>query len=932
MFNNLARNKGPWLPTLTFLLLITVSPVYSASINGSVTDRSSGLPLDGAILVAAADGHYGARTEVSTGADGRFLMENLESGLYSIVVTYVGFAPEVISGVQLSDNDSKSLELSLVPSAVNLGAVSVTASRRQEKSVEAPASISVVGGEEIEARPALTPTEHVKGLPAVDVASTGLNQSNVVVRGFNNIFSGALLVMTDNRIARVPSLRFNAYNFIPTASDDIKQIELVSGPGSALYGPNSADGVLHIITKTPFESEGTTVSVGGSGERKVVTTSFRHAAVLSDRVGFRFSGQYYEGVDWRHTEPDEQFERDLAIDKLSGEGRVDFLLSDDVMLIFNGGVSNNNGIELTGLGAGQVIDWSYTYGQARLTYKDLFAQGFINVSDAGDTYLLNTGNAIVDKSKLIVGQLQHYYALNDGQRFTYGLDAIYTRPATESTINGRNEDDDNVDEIGLYLQSETDLNDKFRFVAAARYDDNSRLADPVFSPRAALVYSPEQSHTFRLTYNRAFSTPDNNNLFLDLKALPDVGDLGATFAPSLGFDPAIDVRAQGVPSRGFQWDLTDGNPMFASSYSPLLGNSPDQYYEFDDLAIQNAFWGFGSNVVMAGLQVQLGQSINNPGQLAAVMAAIERSIPGTIVGVDNDLAVLNPNSGSFDPYSAGDLADIDPIDPTITQTFEVGYKGVIENRLAVSVDLFYSKKNDFVGPLTVESPNLFLNQPDLFNVLLDSIGDHFSMSPTDSAMLATVLDPVSSGGNGNGTAADELAAIFSDKPSQIPYGTASPNGAFDPEMILVTYRNFGDIDYFGTDLSLSYHVNQHWDIGGSFSWVSDNFWEKSDDQPHDINLNAPKYKAALFANWHDPADGFNVAGRLRWVDAFEMDSPFFGSRVPSYSLVDLNLGASLGWDSRLTVNVQNLFNQKHIEFIGGAELGRLTLFRLSKSF
>ena len=53
--------------------------------------------------------------------------------------------------------------------------------------------------------------------------------------------------LVDNRIARVPSLRVNAYSLIPTASEDIEQIEVVSGPGAALYGPNSANGVMHIL-------------------------------------------------------------------------------------------------------------------------------------------------------------------------------------------------------------------------------------------------------------------------------------------------------------------------------------------------------------------------------------------------------------------------------------------------------------------------------------------------------------------------------------------------------------------------------------------------------------------------------------------------------------------------------------------------------------
>ena len=135
----------------------------------------------------------------------------------------------------------------------------------------------------------------MKSVRGVDVVNTGLNSSNVVVRGFNNVFSGSLLSLVDNRIARVPSLRVNAYSLIPTVSEDIEQIEVVSGPGAALYGPNSANGVMHILTRSPFTSQGTTISLGG-GERGVLMGSLRHAGVINETIGYKLSGNYFQGM------------------------------------------------------------------------------------------------------------------------------------------------------------------------------------------------------------------------------------------------------------------------------------------------------------------------------------------------------------------------------------------------------------------------------------------------------------------------------------------------------------------------------------------------------------------------------------------------------------------------------------------------------------
>ena len=141
------------------------------------------------------------------------------------------------------------------------------------------------------------------------------------------------------------------------------------------------------------------------------------------------------------------------------------------------------------------------------TLGQWFAQTYVNMSDAGDTYLLRTGAPIVDKSKVWATQLQHSAALGSTIDFTYGADYIKTMPETGSTINGRRENDDNYDEFGAYLQSPVRPVSVIDLVGAIRYDKHSHLNDPVWSPRAGIVFHPSETQSFRVTYNRAFSTP-----------------------------------------------------------------------------------------------------------------------------------------------------------------------------------------------------------------------------------------------------------------------------------------------------------------------------------------------------------------------------------------------------------------------------------------
>ncbi|MFW6039986.1 MAG: TonB-dependent receptor, partial [Gemmatimonadota bacterium] len=507
-------------------------------VSGRVTAADGGEPVAGAILEALdEDGSIAARGE--TNDQGAYRLDGLEPGSYTLVVTMIGYETLRVEDVRVVAGSTTLQAVSLTTAAFELNPITVTASRRQEKALEAPATVNVVDAREVREQPAFTASDHVLGQPGVDVATTGMMQSNVVARGFNNVFSGSLLMLTDNRIASVPSLRVNAGFLVPTTNEDIERIEVVLGPGAALYGPNSANGVMHIVTASPFDSEGTEVQLTSGrraaveaardpdsdlaspeDDRSILQGSFRHAGTIDDSWGYKVSGQVMRGGDWHHydeveessranalaegADPDELMiaRRDFTVERWTGDARIDFRPDDATELILSAGTTlAGSAIELTGLGAAQADDWRYDYAQLRFRRDDLFAQVFLNTSDAGDTYLLRTGQPIVDESAMVVGQVQYSTALGQDQLFTYGIDFQHTDPRTGGTITGRNETDDRITEWGGYLHSQTALSADVDLVGAIRLDTHNRLPGPVVSPRAAVVYHPREEHNFRLTYN-----------------------------------------------------------------------------------------------------------------------------------------------------------------------------------------------------------------------------------------------------------------------------------------------------------------------------------------------------------------------------------------------------------------------------------------------
>jgi len=879
-------------------------------------------------VVATADiSVLGGSQQLSaiTNAQGQYRVA-VPAGTYDIVVALIGSLSQRRDGVSVAAGQTVTVDILLPTRAIELDIVTVSASRGPaERQTASLATVHSVTAGQIAERPAPTLADQLVGAPAVDLIRTGVQSANVVVRGFNNIFSGALHMLTDHRLAGVPSLRVNLMHFIPTTEEDVERMEVVLGPGSALYGPNTANGVVHILTKSPIDSEGTTVTLGG-GEQSVFQGAFRSAWAFNDRFGVKFSGQYLKGDEWPYTDPTEEAARlqatttstrpicindklvrglplpeanaacdrvgvrNFDIERWSGEVRADYRFAGDGSVIATYGRTDATGIELTGLGAGQTGNWVYQFYQTRLNKGRLFAQAYYNTSDAGDTYLLRSGTDLVDESTLFVGQLQHGLGLADGrQDFTYGFDYFATRPQTQGTINGGYENDDDIDEWGVYLQSKTALTDQLDLVLAGRIDDHSLLADKVFSPRAGLVYRPIEGHSFRLSYNRAFSTPSSLNYFLDIS-----GGLAPAPLSSLGYS----VRAFGTGNDG--WSLQPGGTTSMKA-APACPGYPASPFPVPDAAV---LWP----CIIGILQAQ--GAINGPtAAFLAGNAPNSTSVPWMF---------LDPNTQALTPMIGTTLPEVDPIQESYTESYELGWTGVFRNALSISADVYYMKKNDFVSPLIVQTPLLTLNGPGLVAHLTPLVGASTAVT-LGTAMAGIPLGVVAAAGVGPNTGADLIA----------------------------TYRNIGDVTLWGGDVSMQLFLTDDWSLSGTVSAVSDDYFRP--DQGAPIALNSPELKGSLGAAYRNVRSGITGGARWRFQSEFPAESAgYVGTRCiggtgvfvedcveprglwgiggEGRALVDVNLGYKVpGTQATLNLVVNNIFDAGYRSFVGVPRIGRFAM-------
>jgi len=925
------------------LALTTATPALAqtGSIGGRVTDSTTSAPLSSAIVRAISGTSTVGADTAST--DGVYRITDVAPGTYVIVVARIGYAVRRIPGVRVTAGQNAQIDIRMAENVTVLNPAVTIASRTSEKALDAPASVSVVETQEIRERSAVTVADHVRGLQGVDATTGGIAQTNIVTRGFNNAFSGALLTLQDYRFASVPSLKVNVPLLFTGTNEDIDRVEVLLGPASALYGPNSSSGVLHVITKSPFESKGTILTLDG-GERSILHGSGRYANTLGEKVAFKVSGEAFSGKDWEYDDPAEPATiprpngtpgsrdtvanvRDFDVRRYAGEARVDIRPRENVQLITTYGVSKiGSGLELTGTnGTAQAKNWTYQSIQERFIWGRLFAQFFANFSDAGNTdsldthgtFLLRTGTPIVDNSRVFAAQLQHGLGFGGGKEdLVYGADYIFTNPRTGGTINGRNENNDDVHEIGAYIQSTTHLTRKFDLVAAIRVDNHDVLDQTFWSPRVAVAFKPTETQNIRATYNRAFSTPANFSFFLDLPQafIPITSTIG------------YQVRGLGVPSSGFTFRrncATGAGSLCMRSPFPITGatgtitGAPNTVVDANAAQYYRTLVG-GSQTTIVNALIAAGVTPANAPAVFGALFGANTSTVQTKLRLFRPPNRANPNP-SFIEVQPSSVEDVERLKATTTDAYELGYKGILGKRSRLAIDLWYQRKTNFTTAAQNVTPNAFLDPTTL------------------GATVGGVLAAQAQAGRVPPAAVQALATALTTQLAQVPVGTVVPESPLaNTPSLFFTYRNVDQtIDYSGVDLAFDYLLTDRVSVIATYSWVSDVLFPEVSSGPDTLTLNSPDNKATLTGRYRDEVSGLSFELRGRYANAFPVNSGVYVGNVPVNAFLDAQFswrlpfpGQSVTW----SITGTNLLDNKRASFVGTPDIGRLVMTRLQYAF
>jgi outer membrane receptor protein involved in Fe transport len=452
--------------------------------------------------------------------------------------------------------------------------VVVTASKAEEALVNAPAAVSLISSQTILNTASSSYADLLRSVPGLNVTQTSARDINITSRGATNTLSTSQLALVDGRSIYLDFFGFIAWDFLPVNPSEIKQIEVIRGPASAIWGANAMTGVVNVITKSPRELQGTSATLGFGGFNRESSDASRgmgslfyvsgsHAQAVNERWAYKVSaGVYTQDALLRPTGelpngsgttyPDfqntgtTQPKFDLRVDRDFENGR---------RLVFQGGVAGTDGILHSGIGPFDIDTGTVlAYGKVNFSRRAFKANFFLNVLNGSATNLLAVGPtgqqlAFDFKSQTFDVELGNVQPVGSHNVLTYG--GNFRQNLFDLTIAPEG---DNRAEGGAYVQDEIFLGKYVRWIVGARLDKLANIDDLQFSPRTSLMLKPSAEQTVRLSYNRAFRAPSVINNYLDtviLNQLP-LGSINPALAGQVFNFPFVArgnlVPIPGVPS------------------------------------------------------------------------------------------------------------------------------------------------------------------------------------------------------------------------------------------------------------------------------------------------------------------------------------------------------------------------------------------------
>jgi len=905
---------------LFFLLTVSLSVLaQETKISGVVTDAETGQPISRASINVK-----GKLIGTVTDENGKFsLTVNKLKLPFSILITSVSHQAREVE----ITNQDQTVTTTLDKKTAILNEVVTAASRIPENILQSPVSIEKMTLKNINENPSLTFYDGLQSLKGMEVVTSSLTYKQVNTRGFNTTGNSRFLQLLDGVDNQTPGLNFAVGNLFGASDIDMESVEVIPGAASALYGPAAFNGALLMHTKDPFQFQGLTVQlksginhVGESGvsPKGLGDFAIRYAKAFKNRFAFKVNASYITGTDWYATNyTDVSAQTPPAQRGPNNPGRDALnIYGDEVSQTLPGiGLVSRTGYEekdlmnydVYSLKLNGALHYRIT-NNLEAVYQYNFGQGTASYTGSSrfdlNNFVLQTHKVELKGSNFFL----RGYVVSENSHDSYNTRSLaqFINRDWVQDLNGQVVSPDQADAM-WFTRYAAAYNGSISGVTAGNNEAARSFADQGrFLPNTPAFNAAKDAsiHNYGLSGAGVFSNSkfyhaegqydfSNSIKVFDLLAggsfrYYDMFTNGSLFADK---DHKVTIKEYGAFMQGSKKLLEDKLKLTAS-----LRYDKDENFDgsftprFSAVYTVNKTQNFRASY-QTGFRnpTPVDQFINlNVGPITILGGApnnskglnvYENSFTASSVGAFGGAFGAEVAQGTPFPQAVNDNKDllqksnVAYIKPEQQKAFEVGYKGLFNNRLLIDLNYYYSTYTDFIlNTVVVEPKN--------------------SVYGTDGKINF-----------------DAAADILSGNVHAYQLYTNAPD----------------KVSAQGISFGINYTFEKGYTAGGNLTWSSFNLMKAN---PNNIaQFNTPEYSSNVtFGNSNFyKGIGFDLA--WHWQSAFDWYGTFnamMPGRVKAYSVVDLQFNKKLPkLHTTVKIGSSDLFNTKIYQAYGSPAIGAI---------
>jgi iron complex outermembrane receptor protein len=417
----------------------------------------------------------------------------------------------LLAGPVLANNNSAGpLESLKRMSFEELMAVEITSVSRTEESLrDAAAAVAVVSPEMIRRSGSTSVPDSLRLVPGIHVGRQTSSSWAVSARGFSSINSEKLLVLSDTRSIYTPLFSGVSWNVQDYLLEDIERIEVIRGPGAALWGSNAVNGVINITTRSARDTHGTYLEAG-AGTFDRAWLEGRYGGETSGGMNYRVYGKYLDrDATFAPTLPNEDswnlghvgFRTDW-----DGTARDSFTVQGDAYRANAGQLAS--AIKITGRPEPvPPLDVDLSGGNVLARWRRSAEDGSDLQLRAYYDYTRRDDPSFLDTLHTFDLDLQRRFTAWSTHEFVWGAAYRLTANTNQSRVIFAVEPEESTDQLfSGFIQDQISFGPKFRFTLGTKLEHNDFSGFEI-QPSARMAWLAREDHTVWLAVSRAVRVP-----------------------------------------------------------------------------------------------------------------------------------------------------------------------------------------------------------------------------------------------------------------------------------------------------------------------------------------------------------------------------------------------------------------------------------------